>query len=576
MMHHQRKNYWPMFRTLARVFLPNRFDWMLKRTARKGGKKILLGWNRGLGDIALGLYAMVQRIREIIPDAEITFVIRENLKDGFSMLEGVKTIIAPDWKRGTPARIDESLKKGFDLVIEKPSPTDWVRWQRGKVVPRLKWNREHDDLHEKFHLDGMYVGVQVSAETNYGLWRNWPLEKWQELFNRLEKMGVKVLLFGFGNEPQFPNSNIVDLRGKTTLFELLSIIKKRVFALVLPDSGVSSMTYYLDESFPIRLVTLWADPNHGILKQQVPSPNPQLVHCPLIGENRDLSTVSVDAVVGELIGLKKSGAILLAGGQGTRLGYQGPKGLFPIGGKTLFKWICDKVPKDLPLAIMTSPLNHEETVSYFKENGYFGLDVHFFQQEMGPVLDEEKRPIDLKSPNGNGSVFRAFVNAGLADLFAKRGIDLVTVNYIDNPLSHPFDPALLMSQRLQQADVVVQCIERAPTDRSMGVLVENGEKIQIVEYTDLDPKKEYKYAYSGQLTFSLSFFMEMAKVELPVHWVRKTMDGLQVWKGEEFIFDVFPHAKKIRSLCVRRETHYAPIKGPESIERVQNLLRGKV
>ena len=119
-----------MFRTLARIFLPNKFDWMLKRTARKGGKKILLGWNRGLGDIALGLYAMVQRIRELVPGAEITFITRENLRDGFSMLEGVKTIIAPDWKRGSPAKIDESLKKQFDRVVDKPSPTDWVRWQR--------------------------------------------------------------------------------------------------------------------------------------------------------------------------------------------------------------------------------------------------------------------------------------------------------------------------------------------------------------------------------------------------------------------------------------------------------------
>lgn len=564
-----------MFRTLARIFLPNKFDWLLKRTARKGGKRILLGWNRGLGDIALGLYAMVQRIRELVPGAEITFITRENLRDGFSMLEGVRTIIAPDWKRGSPTKIDESLKKQFDLVIEKPSPTDWVRWQRGKVVPRIKWDKKHDPLYEKFNLSGMYVGVQVAAETNYGLWRNWPLDKWQELFDRLEKIGVNVLLFGFGNEPKFENANIVDLRGKTTLFELLSIIKNRAYGLVLPDSGVSSMVYYLDESFPIRLTTLWADPNHGILKQNVASPNPQLIHCPLISEKRDLSTVSVDAVIGELLGLKNCAAILLAGGQGTRLGYQGPKGLFPIGGKTLFKWICDKVPKHLPLAVMTSPINHEETVSYFRDNGNFGLDVHFFQQEMGPVLDEEKRPIDLLSPNGNGSVFRSFVKSGLADLFAKRGIDLVTVNYIDNPLCNPFDPGLIATARLQNADIAVQCIERMSSDRSMGVLVENGDQIQIVEYTDLDPRKEYKYAYSGQLAFTLPFFSQMGEVKLPIHWVRKTMDGLQVWKGEEFIFDVFPHAKKVKSLCVSRETHYAPIKGPESIEMVQNSLRVK-
>jgi UDP-N-acetylglucosamine/UDP-N-acetylgalactosamine diphosphorylase len=415
----------------------------------------------------------------------------------------------------------------------------------------------------------------VAAETSYGLWRNWPLNRWQELFDQLEKIGIRVLLFGFGSEAKFHNKNITDLRGKTTLFELLSIIKNRVFGLVLPDSGVSSMTYYLDDSFPIRLVTLWADPNHGILKQNVSSPNPQLIHRPLVSEKRDLSTISADAVIGEILGLKNCAAILLAGGQGSRLGYQGPKGLFPIGGKTLFRWICDKVPKELPLAIMTSPLNHEETVSYFKENGNFGLDVHFFQQEMGPVLDEEKRPTDLKSPNGNGSVFRSFVNAGLAEQFAKRGIDLVTVNYIDNPLCNPFDLALIAALRLQKADIAVQCIERDSGDRSMGVLVEKGDQIEIVEYLDLDPAKDYKYAYSGQLAFTLPFFSEMGKVELPIHWVRKKMDGLPVWKGEEFIFDVFPYAKKVRSLCVPRETHYAPIKGPESIEMVQNLLREK-
>lgn len=561
-----------MFRTFARMFFPNRFDWMLKRKAKKGGKRILLGWNRGLGDIALGLYAIVQRIREIIPDAEITFMTRENLRDGFSMLEGVKTIIAPDWKRGSQGNIDAALKKEFDLVIEKPSPTDWVSWQRGKVVPKLKWDKKHDSLYEKFGLVGMYVGVQVAAETNYAFWRNWPLEKWNELFDRLEKIGMKVLLFGFGDHPKFPHPNIVDLRGKTTLFELLSIIKNRVQVLVLPDSGILSMSYYLDESFPLRIVSLWADANQGVLKQKVASPNPQLIHCPLIAEKRDLSLMSVDTVFQQIAPLQNTGAIILAGGQGTRLGVDGPKGLFSIRGKTLFQWICEKAPKHSPLAIMTSPLNHEETVSYFKKNDYFGLEIYFFEQEMSTFLDEEKRPTELQGPNGNGSVFRSFMKGGLAKAFAQRGIDLVTVSYIDNPLGNPFDPLLISSLRMKNADIAVQCIERGAADRSMGVLVENGDKIEIIEYTDLDSTKEYKYAYSGQLAFSFPFFCKMGEVELPIHWVRKTMRGRPIWKGERFIFDVFPYAKKSCSLCVSRETHYAPVKGPESIEMVQKLL----
>ncbi len=567
-----------MFRTFVRTFLPNRFDWMLKRTARKGGKKILLGWNRGLGDIALGLYAMVQRIREFIPDAEIIFLTRENLREGFSTLEGVKTIIAPDWERGAPIEIPKILKAQFDLVIERPSPTDWVYWQRGRIVPRLKWDPIHDRLHEHFQMSSSFtwIGVQVAAETNYGLWRNWPLERWKELFDRLEKLEkVKVLLFGFGNEPKFANQNVVDLRGKTTLFELLSIIKHRCRAMVLPDSGILSMIYYLDEVFPIRIVSLWADPNHGILKQRVPSPNPQLVHCPVIAKERDLSTVSVDAVLAQVFPIENAAAILLAGGQGTRFGYEGPKGLFSIEGKTLFQWICETIPKHLPLAIMTSPLNHSETVAYFKKNNFFGLEVHFFQQEMLPFLDDAKEPMEIQGPNGNGNVFRSFVKAGLADLFSKKGIDLVTISYIDNPLAKPFDPALIFHARAEQADATVQCIERNQQDRSMGVLVEKGEKIEIMEYTELDSSREYRYGYSGQIAFTLPFFCKMAQIDLPIHSVRKNIEGRWVWKREQFIFDVLPYAARARAFQVPRKTHYAPLKERGNIEEVQKILREK-
>ncbi len=550
---------------------------MLKRVAKKKGTRILLCWNRGLGDLALGLYAMVQRIRERVPNAEITFLTRENLSQGFSMIEGIQTIVHSEWKRGEPFILDPSLKKKYDLVIEKPSPTDWVSWQRGKLVPRLKWDPKNEALYEKFGLSnkGLYVGVQVSAETNYGLWRNWPLEKWEQLFSRLEQMGAQVLLFGYGDQPVFTHSNLVDLRGKTDLFELLSLIKNKTAALVLPDSGISAMTYYLDASFPIRLVTLWADPNHGILKQRVSSPNPRLVHCPLIGENKDLSTVSVNAVVEQMFPVANTAALILAGGQGTRLGCEGPKGLFSIGGKTLFQWLCEKAPKHLPIAIMTSPLNHQETLAYFKKNDFFGLEIHFFEQEMETMLDEEKRSTDLLGPNGNGSVFRSLAKAGLLELFAKRGIDLLTVSYVDNPLSDPFDRALISYARHSGAEITVQCIERTAEDRAMGVLVEKEGRVEIKEYMELDPSQEYPYAYSGQLAFDLSFFSKMATIDLPIHWVRKTVAERTVWKGEQFIFDVFPKAVRVHPFCVSRQTHYAPIKGPESIKAVEKLLRQK-
>lgn len=290
-----------MFRTAARFLFPNRLDALCRKTARKNGKKILLAWNRGLGDIPLGLYAVVHRIRHYIPDAEITFLTRENLREGFSLLEGVQTIIAPDWVRGRPYNVKKTLRqigcsRPFDLIIPWPNPTAWVSWQIGNLVPRLIWDSRHDDLWRQFDLpeDAELFGVQAASETDHGPWRNWPRDYWQELFGRLEKNGKRVILFGYGAAPAFLG-NVIDLRGRTTLFEMLSIIKNRCRYLILPDSGILSIVYFLDISFPLRIVSLWSD-RQGVLKQNVPSPNPLLVHQPIIDERRDLSLISVDAV----------------------------------------------------------------------------------------------------------------------------------------------------------------------------------------------------------------------------------------------------------------------------------------
>jgi ADP-heptose:LPS heptosyltransferase len=562
-----------VFRTFSRLFLPNPLDWMLKKTRKKGGKKILLGWNRGLGDIALGLYAIVERIYEIIPDAEVTFITRENLREGFSMLPRVKTLFA-DWKRGEKVKIDPAIAKQYDLVINEPSPTDWVYWQRGHLTPKLKWNMAFEQLFEKFDLSSeyTYIGVQVVAETQYGLWRNWPLERWEELFARLNSMGkIKILLFGFGNTPVISYPNVIDLRGKTTLSELLSIIKNRCSSLILPDSGIASMTYYLNETFPLHLISLWADPNHGILKQNVPSPNQLLKYTPLIAKDKNLSNLSVDEVLQALFPVKNVGVVLLAGGLGTRLGFNGPKGLFEINGKTLFQLFAEKLPKETPVAIQVSTFNREETVAYFSKNQFFGLDIEFFEQEMVPYLDEEKKPLEILAPNGNGNVFRSLCKAALHEKFSRKGIEFISICYIDNPLAKPLDPVML--EMAGTSDVVVQCVRRESTDLKMGALVEKEGKVEIVEYTELDSRRQYSHAYSGQMMFSLPFFVEMGKVDLPLHWVQKRVDGRLLWKGEQFIFDVLPFAKEAKVLQVPRKSHYAPIKDRDSVEKVIKQLR---
>ena len=588
-----------MFRSFARKFLPNRLDWMLKRASNRGCEHVVLGWNRGLGDIALGLYAIVHRIRERLPKAKITVLTRENLKDGFSLLPGVECVVVPGLERGKKIDMSQTVRELYAnvklLYMERPSPTDWCYWQYGTLTPRLTWNPAHEELWRKFGLvEGFtYVGVQVSAETQYGFWRNWPLERWNELFDKLSALGpVRVLLFGHGTEPAFSHPMIVDLRGKTTLFELLSIIKNRCFALVLPDSGILSMTYYLDASFPLRVVSLWADPNHGILKQRVASPNPQLEHRPLIAERRDLSLVSAGQVFEVLFPKKRrrllrhspkvreveegtvagAACVILAGGQGSRLGVKEPKGFFLVLGKSLFQRHLEKIPSDMPVAVMVSPLNQEETIAYFERHDFFGRKVSFFCQDALPLLDEAYRETGL-GPDGNGGVYERLVSSGLLDQW--KDIDTLLITNIDNPLADPADRKLLSYHRSSGADVTIQCIERI-LDESMGLLVEEEGRIGIAEYVEGLKESEPAYSYTGQIAVSSAFVQRAAQVPLPYHWIRKELEGRLVWKREKFLFDAFSVGGKIQSLCYPRRSCYAPIKGPESIAMAEKALKESV
>lgn len=216
------------------------------------------------------------------------------------MLKGIDVIEIPGWKRGQEFDPNHLALKNmiFDVLISYPDPTYWVKWQLGKLTPKLTWNTNHENLYQKFGLkeNQTYIGIQPFAETNYGLWRNWTLKRWEEFIDLCSEKGYKVLLFGYGNTPKFSQKNIVDLRGKTDLFEILSIIKNRCRAVVLPDSGILSMTYFLNTDFPIKVISLFGQKNHGILKQNVPSPNGLLEHVSIVSPKRDLSLVTAKEV----------------------------------------------------------------------------------------------------------------------------------------------------------------------------------------------------------------------------------------------------------------------------------------
>jgi ADP-heptose:LPS heptosyltransferase len=282
----------------------NELDILLEKARQDNAKSFLVPWNRGLGDIALGLYAFTVRVRSFIPDARITFITRSELKEAFSLLLGTEVIGIPWLARGNPIDIHKVIKdldiKGHDIILENINPTKWLAWQIGTLVPKLKWKDEYDDPWKRFNLNTsvFYIGAHIDTETHqfYGNKKDWPIENWEMLFEKFYNTNVRVILFGLKSTHLFDHPSIIDLRGKTSLLEMLSITKNCCNILIAPDGGVLSITYYLDVYFPIAVISLWGDSNQGILKQAVPSPNTGLKHFPITGKGKNVTKISVDEV----------------------------------------------------------------------------------------------------------------------------------------------------------------------------------------------------------------------------------------------------------------------------------------
>ncbi len=295
----------------------------------------------------------------------------------------------------------------------------------------------------------------------------------------------------------------------------------------------------------------------------------------------------------------KCACIVLAGGQGTRLRFEGPKGCCPttnVKNKTLFQLLAEKVEAaskqaghPLQIAIMTSPLNHVETECYFAKNAYFGLDprqVTFFYQRMWPLLNLEghlflETPDKIgRGPNGNGGIFRRLVETGVWEKWNEMGIESVKVIPIDNPLAMPFDHELFGFQQRLKSDVALKVAKRRSPDEKVGVLVKVDSRPTIVEYSELSQTVANPVANLGLYSFSMPFIKRTSEALLPLHKAKKvakhwTGEEISAWKFEEFIFDVLPLAKNCEALLYPRETTFAPLKnlsGEDSIESVKKAL----
>ena len=302
-------------------------------------------------------------------------------------------------------------------------------------------------------------------------------------------------------------------------------------------------------------------------------------------------------------------AFTVAGGQGTRLGYDGPKGTFrvtPVKQKSLFQVFAEKISAagqryERPLLwfIMTSHANHEATEAYFAENKFFGLDrarVHFFRQGRMPAVDfhgkillETKGAIAL-SPDGHGGSLRALDRSGALDLMRREGVDTLSYFQVDNPLVRCIDPAFLGWHLLRGADMSAKMVPKAYPEEKLGHFCTQGGKTVVIEYSDLPMAMQRETGADGQLRYlagsiaihllDREFVHRMARGAnaLPFHRADKkipTVDaaGAPVKpekangvKFEMFVFDALPFAKNPVVIETRRADDFSPVKNAAGVD----------
>jgi len=329
----------------------------------------------------------------------------------------------------------------------------------------------------------------------------------------------------------------------------------------------------------------------------------QLVRVPRTHADRESFKRAVED--GEdLLNSGSVGAILVAGGQGSRLGFDAPKGMFPIGpvsDRTLFQILCEQVlarslraGTSIPYFIMTSEATHRETVKFFEQHRYFGLsedDVFFFQQASLPAVDAETGCMLLErkdristSPDGHGGMLRALDRNGMLGVMRDRNIDHLYYHQVDNPTAIVCDPALLGFHFQNHSDLTTKVVPKVSPEEKMGVLASIDGKTEIIEYSDLPAEQARRKQPDGSLVFwagntaihvfKRSFIEKLLKNELslPFHRAHKMVpyldesghliqpDQPNACKFEQFIFDALPHARTALVVEGNRQREFNPVK----------------
>ena len=313
----------------------------------------------------------------------------------------------------------------------------------------------------------------------------------------------------------------------------------------------------------------------------------------------------------------KVGAVLLAGGMGTRLGSDSPKGVYNIGiTKDVYifeRLICnlmdvvEETGAYIHLFVMTSEKNNDETTGFFKEHGYFGYPeeyIHFFMQEMAPATDYDGKVYMeaanriATSPNGNGGWYSSIIRAGLHKVIEKENIEWLNVFAVDNVLQKIADPCYVGATIMNDCVSASKVIRKVDKEEKVGVLCLEDGHPSIVEYYELTEEMKDAVNEKGELAYNYGVILNyLFKVEeldkivamkLSPHVVEKKIpyineagdmvnpeepNGL---KYETLILDMIKMLDSCLGYEVVREKEFAPIKnkeGVDSVESARELLK---
>ena len=318
----------------------------------------------------------------------------------------------------------------------------------------------------------------------------------------------------------------------------------------------------------------------------------------------------------------KVACLTVAGGQGSRLGWDGPKGTFPSGpitGDSLFEQFAGQIKREtkrygqaVPWCIMTSPLNHESTVAFFEQHHHFGLDpstVHFFTQGVMPSVDRESGKVLLAAadaiafnPDGHGGTLRALAGSGLLSTLRRQGIEHLSYFQVDNPLVRALDPVFLglhSGDAVSSGEVTSKAVAKRSADEKVGVFGVQDGQLTVLEYSDLAPevceatdvhgKLKFRAGNMAVHAFGLDFLDRLTKgTGLPFHRAIKKVPFFDEATGtvqdspapnavkyETFIFDALPLATRPLVVEADRAEEFAPIKNAEGSDSVQTSQRAQ-